>query len=76
MVTLFPAVKSRVGPQTLVEIERTYVLSQVILTNKEELNFTGEEFKGDGFYGYADGSIQLVSRCPGFVGRIFCDANS
>ena len=42
-----------------------------ILTNKEELNFTGEEFKGDGFYGYADDSIQLVSHVSGFQVEFF-----
>lgn len=49
-------------------------VSQVILTNKEELNFTGESFKGDGFYGYADGLHTISFHMTGFVGRIFCDA--
>ena len=49
-------------------------VSQVILTNKEELNFTGEQFKGDGFYGYADGLHTISFHMFGFVGRIFCDA--
>ena len=32
-------------------------VSQIILTNQDELSpMTGEKFKGDGYYGYADGS--------------------
>lgn len=49
-------------------------VSQVILTNKQELNFTGEKFKGDGFYGYADGLHTISFHMSGFVGRIYVDA--
>ena len=56
------------GPQTLVEIERPNGSKSIILTNKEELSFTGEKFKGDGFYGYADGLHTISS--PAFVGRL------
>lgn len=49
-------------------------VSQIILTNKEELSFTGEKFKGDGFYGYADGLHTLSFHFSNFVGRLFVDA--
>ena len=47
-------------------------VSQIILTNKEELSFTGEKFKGDGFYGYADGPT-ISSSC--FCRQTFLDAH-
>ena len=50
-------------------------VSQIILTNKEELSFTGEKFKGDGFYGYADGLHTISFHFSGFVGRLFVDAH-
>ena len=50
------------------------VPSQVMLTNKEELNFTGERWKGDGFYGYADGLHTISFHFSAFVGRIYIDA--
>lgn len=49
-------------------------VSQVILTNKEQLSFTGEAYKGDGFYGYADGLHTLSFHFSNFVGRIYIDA--
>ena len=49
-------------------------VSHVILTNKEELNFTGESFKGDGFYGYADGLHTNSSPHDWICWQNFCDA--
>lgn len=49
-------------------------VSQTILVNQETLSFTGDKFKGDGFYGYADGLHTLSFHFSGFLGRVFIDA--
>ena len=46
-------------------------VSQTILVNQETLSFTGDKFKGDGFYGYADGLHTLSFHFSGFLGRVF-----
>lgn len=48
--------------------------STIILTNKNELSFTGEKHKGDGYYGYNDGLHTASFHVSDFVGRIFLEA--
>lgn len=49
-------------------------ISQIILTNKDELSYEGEKFKGDGYYGYADGLHTVSFHVTNFVGRLHLEA--
>ena len=49
-------------------------VSQIILTNQAALSYTGEQFKGDGYYGYADGLHTVSFHVTNFVGRIRLEA--
>lgn len=48
--------------------------SIIILTNKEELTYTGEKHKGDGYYGYSDGLHTVSFHVSNFIGRIYLQA--
>jgi hypothetical protein len=48
--------------------------SQIILTNQNELSYTGDEYKGDGYYGYADGLHTVSFHVNQFLGRIWLEA--
>jgi hypothetical protein len=48
--------------------------TQIVLTNKAELTYTGDKVKGDGYYGYADGLHTMSFHFKNFKGRIFCQA--
>ena len=43
----------------------------IMLTNQNELNYTGPAIKGDGFYGFADGIHTVSFHVKNFVGRIW-----
>ena len=44
--------------------------STIILTNQDELSYTGEKFKGDGYYGYSDGLHTVSFHVNNFIGRL------
>ena len=48
--------------------------SVIVLTNKNELSYTSESVKGDGYYGYADGLQTMSFHMTGFTGRVFLEA--
>jgi hypothetical protein len=48
--------------------------SQIILTNQHELSFTGDAYKGDGYYGFSDGLHTVSFHVDNFVGRIYLEA--
>ena len=48
--------------------------SIIILTNKEQLTYTGEKHKGDGYYGYSDGLHTVSFHVSNFIGRIYLQA--
>jgi len=48
--------------------------SIIILTNQEELTYTGEKHKGDGYYGYSDGLHTVSFHVSNFIGRIYLQA--
>ena len=48
--------------------------TQIVLTNKAELTYTGDKVKGDGYYGYADGLHTMSFHFKNFKGRIFVQA--
>lgn len=49
-------------------------VSQIILTNQDALSYTGEKFKGDGYYGYADGLHTVSFHVSQFLGRLHLEA--
>lgn len=48
--------------------------STIILTNQNELNYTGPAVKGDGYYGFADGLHTASFHVNNFTGRIWLQA--
>jgi hypothetical protein len=48
--------------------------SNIVLTNKNELNYTSEKVKGDGYYGFADGLHTMSFHVSNFTGRIHLEA--
>jgi hypothetical protein len=46
----------------------------IIMTNKNELSYTSEPVKGDGYYGFADGLHTMSFHVSNFTGRIFVEA--
>lgn len=48
--------------------------STIILTNQNELSYTGDKFKGDGYYGYNDGLHTVSFHVSDFLGRIYLEA--
>lgn len=49
--------------------------SNIILTNKMELSFTGDAAKGDGYYGYNDGLHTASFHVSNFLGRLWLEAS-
>jgi hypothetical protein len=45
-----------------------------ILTNKQEMTYTGEKFQGDGYYGFNDGIHTVSFNLKNFTGRIYVQA--
>ena len=45
-----------------------------ILTNKQEMTYTGEKFQGDGYYGFSDGLHTMSFHVVNFTGRIHLEA--
>lgn len=48
--------------------------SIIVLTNKNELDYTSEMVKGDGYYGFADGLHTMSFHVVNFTGRIHLEA--
>lgn len=48
--------------------------SKVILTNQNEMTYTGEKARGDGFYGFSDGLHTMSFHVKQFIGRIWVEA--
>jgi len=48
--------------------------SIIILTNQEEMTYTGDRHKGDGYYGYSDGLHTVSFHVSNFIGRIYLQA--
>tara|TARA_B110000495_G_C22455904_1_gene284265 strand:- start:152 stop:523 length:372 start_codon:yes stop_codon:yes gene_type:complete len=48
--------------------------STIVLTNKNELTYTSEKTKGDGYYGFADGLHTMSFHVSNFTGRIHLQA--
>ena len=48
--------------------------STIMLTNQNELNYTGPAIKGDGYYGFADGLHTASFHVRNFTGRIWLQA--
>lgn len=46
----------------------------IMMTNKNELSYTSEPIKGDGYYGFADGLHTMSFHVASFTGRIFVEA--
>lgn len=46
----------------------------IIMTNKNELSYTSDPVKGDGYYGFADGLHTMSFHVSNFTGRIFVEA--
>ena len=47
---------------------------RIILINQNDMSYTGEAFRGDGFYGFADGLHTVSFHVKQFTGRIFIQA--
>ena len=45
--------------------------STIVLTNKNELTYTSDKVKGDGYYGFADGLHTMSFHVNNFTGRIY-----
>lgn len=45
-----------------------------ILTNRQEMTFTGDKFQGDGYYGFNDGIHTVSFNLKNFTGRIYVQA--
>lgn len=48
--------------------------SNIVLTNKNELTYTSDPVKGDGYYGFADGLHTMSFHVSNFTGRIHLQA--
>jgi hypothetical protein len=48
--------------------------NQIILNNKLEMSYTGDKYRGDGFYGFSDGLHTISFHVKNFTGRIFVEA--
>jgi len=48
--------------------------SNIVLTNKNELTYTSDAVKGDGYYGFADGLHTMSFHVSNFTGRIHLEA--
>jgi|TARA_B110000438_G_C15751210_1_gene623078 hypothetical protein len=48
--------------------------SNIVLTNKNELTYTSDAVKGDGYYGFADGLHTMSFHVTNFTGRIHLEA--
>ena len=48
--------------------------SNIVLTNKNELTYTSDPVKGDGYYGFADGLHTMSFHVSNFTGRIHLEA--
>jgi hypothetical protein len=48
--------------------------STIVLTNKNELTYTSDKVKGDGYYGFADGLHTMSFHVNNFTGRIYLEA--
>ena len=48
--------------------------STIMLTNQNELNYSGPGIKGDGYFGFADGLHTVSFHVRNFVGRIWLQA--
>lgn len=46
----------------------------IMMTNKNELSYTSNPIKGDGYYGFADGLHTMSFHVSGFTGKIFVEA--
>jgi hypothetical protein len=49
--------------------------STTILTNQDVMSYTGDKFRGDGYYGYNDGLHTLSVQVSNFIGRIYVQAS-
>ena len=49
--------------------------STIILTNQDVMSYTGDKFRGDGYYGYNDGLHTLSVQVSNFIGRIYVQAS-
>jgi len=48
--------------------------STIVLTNKNELSYTSDAVKGDGYYGFSDGLHTMSFHVANFTGRIHLEA--
>jgi hypothetical protein len=48
--------------------------SIILLTNKNELSYTSNSVKGDGYYGFSDGLHTMSFHVVNFTGRIHLEA--
>ena len=48
--------------------------SVIIMTNRNELTYTSDAVKGDGYYGFADGLHTISFHVVNFTGRIHLEA--
>lgn len=48
--------------------------SVIVLTNQNELNYTSQSVKGDGYYGFSDGLHTMSFHVINFTGRIHLEA--
>ncbi len=48
--------------------------STIVLTNKNELSYTSDAVKGDGYYGFSDGLHTMSFHVVNFTGRIHLEA--
>lgn len=48
--------------------------SVIVLTNQNELDYTSEPVKGDGYYGFSDGLHTMSFHVINFTGRIHLEA--
>ena len=46
----------------------------IVLTNQNELTYSSNNVKGDGYYGFADGLHTMSFHVSNFTGRIFLEA--
>lgn len=48
--------------------------SVVILTNQNEMSYTGNKARGDGFFGFSDGLHTISFHANSFTGRLWIEA--
>lgn len=46
----------------------------IMLTNQNELSYTSNPVKGDGYYGFADGLQTMSFHLSNFTGRVYVEA--